>query len=83
MWEVGLRQIPPKDLVHISVPTTLMWGKHDRVAPLRTAVKASARYGWPLQVIEDAGHLSPAEQPETFMEELRTALGPLDDSKGQ
>jgi pimeloyl-ACP methyl ester carboxylesterase len=34
--------------------------------PLRTAEEASARYGWPLHVLEDAGHFS-AEQPEAFL----------------
>ena len=75
MREVGLRQIPPEDLARISVPTTLIWGRHDRIAPLRAAEEASARYGWPLQVIEDAGHVSPGEQPEAFLRVLRAALG--------
>ena len=77
MREVGFRQIRREDLARIRVPTTLIWGKHDRIALLRTAELASVRYGWSLQVIEDAGHLSPAERPETFGEALRTALGPL------
>jgi hypothetical protein len=29
--------------------------------PLRTAQEASARYGWPLQVIDDAGHFLVAD----------------------
>jgi pimeloyl-ACP methyl ester carboxylesterase len=64
--ELGFPPIPPEDLARISVPTTLIWGRHDRVMPLRTAEEASARYGWPLHVIEDAGHFS-AEQPEAFL----------------
>jgi pimeloyl-ACP methyl ester carboxylesterase len=56
------------------VPTTLIWGRQDRVMRLRIAEKASARYGWPLEVIEDAGHLS-LEQPEAFRAALRAALG--------
>jgi len=84
MREVGLRQIPPEDLARISVPTTLIWGRHDRVAPLRTAEEASARYGWPLEVIEGAGHLSPGEQPEAFLAALHTALSAsTEDSIGQ
>jgi pimeloyl-ACP methyl ester carboxylesterase len=75
MREIGLRQIPPEDLARISVPTMLIWGRHDRIAPLRNAEEASTRYGWPLQVIEDAGHVSPAEQPEAFLRALRAALG--------
>jgi hypothetical protein len=49
-------------------------GRHDRVMRLRIAEAASARYGWPLHVIEDAGHVS-IEQPQAFREALRTALG--------
>ena len=33
---------------------------------LRIAEEASARYDWPLHVIEDAGHFSAADQPEAF-----------------
>ena len=75
MREIGLRQILPEDLARISVPTMLIWGRHDRIAPLRNAEEASARYGWPLQVIEDAGHVSPGEQPEAFLRALRAVLG--------
>jgi pimeloyl-ACP methyl ester carboxylesterase len=73
--ELGLPQIPPQDLARISVPTTLIWGRHDRVMPLRTAQQASARYGWPLHVVEDAGHFVVAERPDAFLEALRAALG--------
>jgi len=74
MREIGLQQIPPEDLARISVPTTLIWGRYDHVAPLRSAEEASARYGWPLQIIERAGHVSPGEQPEAFLNVLRAVL---------
>jgi hypothetical protein len=41
---------------------------------LGIAEAASARYGWPLHVIEDAGHFV-VEQPEAFRRALRAALG--------
>lgn len=72
--ELGFPPIPPEDLARISVPTTLIWGRHDRVMPLRTAEEASARYGWPLHVIEDAGHISLVEQPEAFLRALQAAI---------
>jgi pimeloyl-ACP methyl ester carboxylesterase len=72
--ELGTKTIPSEDLAQISVPTTLIWGRHDRVMRLRIAEAASARYGWPLHVIEDAGHFS-IEQPAAFNEALRAALG--------
>jgi pimeloyl-ACP methyl ester carboxylesterase len=73
--ELGWQQISPQDLEQIAVPTTLIWGRQDRVMPLRTAQEASARYGWPLQVIDDAGHFLVADQPEAFLAALQDALG--------
>jgi len=72
--ELGTKTIPPQDLARIAVPTSLIWGRQDRVMRLRIAEAASARYGWPLHVIEDAGHFS-MEQPEAFRAALWAALG--------
>jgi pimeloyl-ACP methyl ester carboxylesterase len=72
--ELGTKAIPPHELARIAAPTSLIWGRHDRVMRLRIAEAASAHYGWPLHVIEDAGHFS-IEQPEAFREALRVALG--------
>ena len=72
--ELGTKTIPPQELARIAVPTSLIWGRHDRVMRLRIAEAASARYGWPLHVIEDAGHFS-IEQPEAFRSALQAALG--------
>src|SRR6266545_445859 len=72
--ELGIPRIPPEDLARIDVPTTLIWGRHDRVMRLRIAEAASARHGWPLHVIEDAGHFS-LEQPEACLRALHAALG--------
>jgi pimeloyl-ACP methyl ester carboxylesterase len=66
--------IAPEVLARIAVPTTLIWGRHDRATPLAVAEAASARYGWPLHVIEDAGDEPPLEQPEAFLDALRSAL---------
>jgi pimeloyl-ACP methyl ester carboxylesterase len=71
--ELGTKAIPPEELARIAVPTTLIWGRQDRVMRLRIAEAASARYGWPLHVIEDAGHFV-VEQPEAFRRALRAAL---------
>ena len=43
--------------------------------PLSTAQEASARYGWPLEVIDDAGHFLALDQPEAF---ARALVGALD-----
>ncbi len=76
--ELGWRQIPPEELARIDVPTALIWGRQDRVMPVGTAQRASARYGWPLHVIDDAGHFLVADQPEAFLGALHAALGTAD-----
>ncbi len=66
--------IPPEELARIKIPTTLIWGRHDLATPLQVAESASARYGWPLHVIEHAGDDPSLEQPEAFLTALRLAL---------
>jgi pimeloyl-ACP methyl ester carboxylesterase len=66
--------IPPAELARIEVPTALIWGRHDLATPLRVAEAASARHGWPLHVIEDAGDDPALEQPGPFLDVLRAAL---------
>jgi pimeloyl-ACP methyl ester carboxylesterase len=73
MRELAVPAIPPRQLQRITVPTTLIWGRHDPVNRLRVAEAASARYGWPLHVIEDAGDDPPLEQPAAFLRALYQA----------
>ena len=68
------RAIPPAELARIAVPTTLIWGRHDLATRLRVAEAASARYGWPLHVIENCADDPRIEQPEAFLRALRLAL---------
>ena len=75
MEQFGMPAIPRADLRRIAVPTTLIWGQHDRATPLSIAQAASADLGWPLHVIEHAADDPPLEQPEAFLDALRTALG--------
>lgn len=70
----GAQQIPDAELQQIAVPTSLLWGRHDRMAPLRLAEAASAELGWPLRVIDDAGHVPHVEQPEAFVDALRETV---------
>ena len=60
--------IPPDEVARIAVPTSLVWGRHDLATSLAVAETASARYGWPLYVIENAGDDPGLEQPEQFVE---------------
>jgi pimeloyl-ACP methyl ester carboxylesterase len=65
---VGSKAVPW--LERVEVPTTLLWGRHDRFVPLGLGETASARLGWPLQVIDDAGHVPHIEQTDAFLEAL-------------
>jgi pimeloyl-ACP methyl ester carboxylesterase len=75
MEQLGVPAIPPADLAEITVPTTLIWGRHDLATPLSVAEAASARFGWPLHVIENCNDDPPIEQPEALLRALRAALG--------
>ena len=66
--------IPPEVLAAIDVPTTLVWGRHDLATPLSVAEEASARYGWPLHVVEDAGDDPGLDRPAAFVDVLKAAL---------
>ncbi len=77
MARVGVPPIPPERLSRIDVPTTLVWGRHDRANRLRVAEAASTRFGWPLRVVEDAADDPPVEQPEAFLEALRGSIADI------
>jgi len=70
----GATAIATADLARISVPTTLVWGRHDKATPVSVAEQASARLGWPLQVIENCNDDPPVEQPDALLSALRGAL---------
>jgi pimeloyl-ACP methyl ester carboxylesterase len=74
MEQFGFPSISPDDLARIRVPTSLIWGRRDLATSLAVAEAASARYGWPLQVIEEAGDDPATDQPERFVEALRLAM---------
>ena len=70
------KPIPDADLSRIDVATTLLWGRHDRMAPLSVAEHASTRHGWPLHVVDHAAHAPHIEQPEAFVLALAAATMP-------
>jgi pimeloyl-ACP methyl ester carboxylesterase len=74
MKSLGVPAIPAEDLRRISVPTSLIWGRHDRANRLRIAESASGDFGWPLYVIDGAADDPVLEQPEAFLRALREAL---------
>jgi pimeloyl-ACP methyl ester carboxylesterase len=71
MAQFGMPAIPEAELAGISVPTTLVWGRHDLATSLSVAEAASRRYGWPLHVIEDAANDPAIEQPDALVKVLR------------
>ncbi len=72
--KLGIPRIPPEDLARIDVPASLIWGRHDRALRLSIAERASAAYGWPLHVVEEAADDPPRDQPEAFIHALRAAV---------
>jgi pimeloyl-ACP methyl ester carboxylesterase len=74
MRKVGVPRIPAAELARISVPTALIWGRHDLANRLRVAEAASARYGWSLHVVDNAADDPPRDQPEAFLQALDAAL---------
>lgn len=78
MRQVGLRPIQPEELARITVPTTLIWGRHDRANCLAIAEAASACYGWPLHIVENCADDPPRDQPAAFLEALYAALASVD-----
>jgi pimeloyl-ACP methyl ester carboxylesterase len=73
--EFGFAAIPDAVLARIDVPTTLIWGRNDANLPLEVGRRASERYGWSLEVIENAGNEPAIEQPDAFLRALRAAMG--------
>jgi pimeloyl-ACP methyl ester carboxylesterase len=76
MPQFGWRAIPEEELARISVPTTLIWGRHDRQTRLAVATQASTRFGWPLHVIEEAADDPAFEQPRAVLRACSVALAP-------
>jgi pimeloyl-ACP methyl ester carboxylesterase len=72
--KAGSKQISDDQLRGIDVPVDLIWGRLDRMAPLRIAQLASSKFDWPLHVIDDVGHVPHIEQPEAFLASLRAAV---------
>jgi pimeloyl-ACP methyl ester carboxylesterase len=75
MKQVGVPAIPTANLARIDVPTTLIWGRHNSGIKLKVGEASSARYGWPLHVIEGAADDPALEQPEALLRALHSALG--------
>lgn len=74
MNQMGIPKIPSADLQQITIPVSLIWGRHDRANKLQIAMDASEQYGWPLYIIEEARDDPKLEQPEKFINALYKIL---------
>ncbi|HEX7037439.1 MAG TPA: alpha/beta hydrolase [Pseudomonadales bacterium] len=78
MERIAVPALPEATLKAISVPTTLIWGRHDLATPLSVAEEASRRYGWALEVIDGAADDPALDQPQAFLTALRRLLDAVD-----
>ncbi len=70
----GKKRVGDDELRRIDVPTALLWGERDRMTPLTLAKETSAKVGWPLHVVAEAGHVPHIEQPTAFVAALEAAM---------
>ncbi len=73
MEEFGAKT-PELTLARITVPTELIWGRHDLAIPLRIAQSAARVFGWPLHIIEDCADEPSLDQPEALVAVVRSIL---------
>lgn len=78
MPRVGMPPVAASDLARLTTPTTVIHGRHDLQVSLASARRAAERHGWPLHVIDDCRDDPAAEQPEDFLQALRSVLGDTD-----
>lgn len=65
-------------LGRIDVPTLLVFGMHDQITPPELARQMHAAIrGSRLELVPGAGHLPPVEQPDHFIQAIRTFLSGL------
>jgi pimeloyl-ACP methyl ester carboxylesterase len=74
MAKIGTPKLSRVSLENLAVPVSLIWGRQDLANKLTIAQKASQRWGWPLQVIDNCRDDPRLDQPEAFVNALRTAI---------
>jgi pimeloyl-ACP methyl ester carboxylesterase len=61
----------------ISVPTLILWGRHDKIIPLKVAeLLSQALPNSVLEVFEETGHIPQEEQPEKTIARISEFLAP-------
>ena len=70
--KTGTKRVPDAELRRIAVPTGARSGAATTGSSRSSlAEAASARLGWPLHVIDGAGHVPHIEQPDAFLARCR------------
>ena len=68
----GLRKslvIPYHDLLNLPLPTLLVWGRQDKIIPVKHAQQAAEQYpAMEVRIFQDCGHWPHMEQSEAFNE---------------
>jgi len=72
--QTGTKRVPSEELRRVAVPVALVWGREDRFVSLRVAEEAEGGLGWPLHVVDAAGHVPHIERPDAFLTALAAAL---------
>jgi pimeloyl-ACP methyl ester carboxylesterase len=49
------------------VPTKLVWGRADAIVPVSVGEAASARFGWPIRILDNTGNEPAIEDPDAFV----------------
>ena len=66
----GLRKslvIPHHDMLNLPVPTLLVWGRQDKIIPVKHALHAAERYpSMEVRIFQECGHWPHMEQSEAF-----------------
>ena len=82
LLETARQCIPPNadELVakykNISVPTLILWGRHDKVVPLKVGeLLSQSLRNSVLEVFEECGHIPQEEQPEKTIARIYEFLG--------
>jgi pimeloyl-ACP methyl ester carboxylesterase len=61
---------------NISTPTLILWGRHDRIIPLKVGeLLSQALPNSVLEVFEECGHIPQEEQPQKTIERISQFLG--------
>lgn len=61
----------------------LVWGRQDPLTRPAIGERLGDTLGWRLQVIEDTGHLPHVEQPQGFVDALRSTVASSSDRSSE